>query len=92
MSDISCSRTVLVSDYLSDAVLNKTYVYPGAAGRISNKYRRSGNNYFHIPPEEQSEFYEQCMISYFFGRTELLLLFKLCLEDEDNLLRIKKGF
>lgn len=53
MSDISCSRSVLVGDYLSAEILNKTYLYPGAAGRMSNKYRRSGNNYFHIPPEEQ---------------------------------------
>ena len=55
---MSCDRTVLIGDILGAEVSNKkTYTYTGAAPRVSNKYYRSGNDYYHLQPEEQGMYF-----------------------------------
>lgn len=53
MSDISCSRSVEIKDFFSEETMSKMYVYPGAAGRISNEYARPNDDYIHIPKADQ---------------------------------------
>jgi ectonucleotide pyrophosphatase/phosphodiesterase family protein 1/3 len=54
MSDMSCDRSILVGNYLSGEVMNKTYMYTGSAGRISNKYYADSKyNYYELAPDQQ---------------------------------------
>ena len=51
MVNFSCEHLVLISDYLDEETNNKTYLYSGAAGRISNTY--SGTFEDVTPVEEE---------------------------------------
>ena len=51
---MSCERSVLIGNFLSDEIMKKTYLYSGAAGRISNKYYFNGA-YVNIKEDERGE-------------------------------------
>ena len=59
MSEISCDRAVLTAPHLSQETNDKTHLYPGTAGRMSNKYVSryvDGQwEYTHIPEIEQGK-------------------------------------
>lgn len=46
MSNTPCSQSVLLSDHVPQETLDKTYVYTGPTGRLSNEYIRLSNGTF----------------------------------------------
>ena len=56
MSDLSCDRQVILNEHLQEGTLDRVYVYPGAAGRISNRYTYEDGTYIDIPKDNRSKF------------------------------------
>ncbi len=57
MSNTPCDRAVLLNDYISPQEnLDKTYMYTGPSGRLSNEYIRLANGTFvELSASEQGE-------------------------------------
>jgi hypothetical protein len=52
---MSCNNSVLVGDVLSKDIMSTTYMFPGAAGRISNRYTYN-ETYSAVEPDKQGWF------------------------------------
>ena len=53
MTDISCNWTVYTSQYLDQETMDKTYLYSGASGRMSNQYTGSFSSIDHVDENER---------------------------------------
>ena len=64
MSELSCDRSITVSDYFSSDQMSRLYVRGGPAARISNKYRYSDGTYHLVEPKDQGDFLLICPVQF----------------------------
>jgi len=56
MSEISCNRSIVLSNYLSSDAMSRVYVNRGPAAGISNKYYYSNDTCHLVDLEDQGTF------------------------------------